>query len=148
MQPMGESDHIAMSEPFTAVATRVVDMLPYTIGFVLWTVLCLSAGQRLHSSSTTQNSVGYSEPDRIYESQITILQEPGEFYGVGLMDVADLVKLVRLRKDDGKYYEVDSFSVYDDEVESVADALSVLGVERARETTERKGLSTVGDGNA
>jgi hypothetical protein len=72
-----------------------------------------------------------------------MLKEPGEFHGLALWEGEYDVTLHRVRENDGKYYSVREFRIDDDETTTVADALSVLGIERTHEQSDRKGLQAV-----
>jgi len=122
---------------FEQAAQTVVNDLGWIIAFVVWTAIVLSIGQFSCQNTMSDKDKTYHEVNRIYESQIEILREPREEgYGLALRDIDLGVELIRIAEKDGNYYRSSHFTVYEGELEIVADELSYYACEQEREVVE------------
>ena len=113
---------------FADAARQAVQLaVPATIALVIVTVLIsVAAGWRRDTDDTN----GPRAVDRLYEHQITILEDPTESgYGLAYREIDIGAELLRIEKVDGQYYKSSRFTVYEEELADTADELSMRPVE-------------------
>jgi len=120
-----------MSE-LAEVVREVGQVFPWILGSVLITTIIVTV-VNARSRSTTKDM--YADHRKILESQIELIVDPREDPGgLALRSNRDNVELLSLSAKDGELYRRNYISVYDDEIEAVADYLSVEACERKQET--------------
>jgi len=102
-------------------------------GVVALGVISLVVG-RISGGGTRTKDI-YADHRKILERQIELITDPRDDPGgLALRSNRDNVELLSLSAKDGDLYRRSYISVYDDEIEAVADYLSVEACERKQET--------------
>jgi len=117
---------------FEQAAQNVANDLGWVVAFVVWTVVVLAVGRYTgHSEPMTDSA--FQEHKKLYESQFQMLREPDEHRGLGYRETDHGVELIRIAEKDGNYYEASYFTIYTDDIETVANTLSYYVCEQERE---------------